>query len=262
MSLDIAVCVKVVPKPEEVTFNKETKTLDRGKAENVLNPPDKNALEAALQLKAEHGGTVSVVSMGPPFAKGFLELCIGMGADAGLLASDRLFAGADTYPTSLVLARAVQALPRFDVVLCGEESADAATGQVPQGIAGWLDVPQVTCVDEVRVHGRTLVARRVLGHATERVAVPLPALVALGAGANVPRFPDFRRVDEAAAAGRVRVVSAADLKLREEEIGLKGSYTLVGGLVEGEATERKRQLVEGDARAKAKAILAAILGPK
>jgi len=260
LSLDIVVCVKIVPKPEEVTFNAETKTLDRGKAENVLNAADKNALEVALELRAKHGGTVSVVSMGPPFARGHLDLCVGMGADRGLLASDRLFAGADTFPTSLVLARAAQKLGHFDLVLCGEESADSATGQVPSGVAEWLGVPQVTSVEELQVEGHNAVAKRDLGSSWEIVAAPLPALIAVVSGANQPRFPRFKLVDESAKAGRVRVMSAADLGLAETEVGLKGSHTIVEGLVAGESVERKHRFVEGTTKEKAKE-LARVLAP-
>lgn len=260
MNLDIVVCVKIVPKPEEVTFNAETKTLDRGKAENVLNAPDKNALEVALELRAKHGGSVSVVSMGPPFARGHLDLCVGMGADRGLLASDRLFAGADTFPTSLVLARAVEKLGHYDLVLCGEESADSATGQVPSGVAEWLGVPQVTSVDEVQVEGPTAVARRDLGSSTEVVVAPLPALIAIVSGANQPRFPRFKLVDGSAKAGRVRVVNAAELGLNETEVGLRGSHTTVEGLVAGEPVERKRHFLDGSTKEQAKG-LARLLGP-
>ncbi len=254
MSLDTVVCIKVVPKPEEVTFNPETKALDRAKAENVLNPPDKCALEAALELKARHGGTVSVVSMGPPFAKAHLALCLGMGADRAALASDRLFAGSDTYPTSRVLAAAVKKMGKWDLVLCGDESADSSTGQVPQGIAEWLGIPQVTFTDRLRLDGGRLLAQRALGAHVETVSAPLPALASVVGGSVEPRFPDFRRVTEAETEGKVVTWSAADLGLQEGEVGLKASYTIVEGLVAGESVERKRRFVEGDVRTKAREI--------
>lgn len=245
MTLDIAVTVKIVPKPDEVKFNPTTRTLDRAQAENILNPTDKHALEAALALRDAQGGTVSVVSMGPPFAAGLLDLCIGMGADRAVLASDRLFAGSDTYPTSLVLARLVQYLPRYDLVVCGEESADAATGQVPGGIAEWLGIPQVTLADGFRMKDGELIARRALGDAFEVVWTSLPALVSMVAGANSPRFPSFRRVDESARMKKVEVVNAAALRLSDKEVGLPGSFTIVDRVVEGAPRERRREFVRG-----------------
>lgn len=258
MTLHIVVSVKVVPKPEEVTLNPETKTLDREAAENVLNPPDKNALEVALGLKDAHGGTVTLISMGPPLFKEYLELCLGMGADRAVLLSDRAFAGADTYPTSLTLARAVEKLGRYDLVICGEESADASTGQVPPGLAEWLDVPQITFADELRVQGGSVIARRALGSSYEVLDAPMPAVVSVVVGSNVPRFPDFDRVEAAAKSGWVQVWTAADLGLRDEEVGLAGSYTIVDDLVEGEPVERKRQFVLGTLEEKVQALTDAL----
>jgi electron transfer flavoprotein beta subunit len=256
--LQIVVSLKVVPKPEEVTLNPETRTLDRAAAENVLNPPDKNALEVALGLKEAHGGTVTLISMGPPLFKGYLELCLGMGADRAILLSDRAFAGADTYPTSLTLSRAVQKLGRFDLVICGEESSDSSTGQVPPGLAEWLGVPQITFVDHVRVQEDSVIARRALGSIYEVLAAPMPAVVSVVVGSNEPRFPDFDRVEMAAHSGWVQVWTAADLDLREDEVGLKGSFTIVDDLVEGEPVERKRHFVEGSLEEKVQALAVAL----
>lgn len=255
MSLDIVVCLKVVPKPEDVTIDPVTKVLDRTKAENILNPPDKNTLELALKLKDTYGGTVAVVSMGPPQTKECLEFCLGMGADQAILLSDRFFAGADTYPTSLVLARAADKVGHFDLVLCGEESADAATGQVPPGVAEWLDVPQITYVNAVKIEGNQVIAKRALGSSYEVVSAPMPALLSVVIGVNTPRFPDFGLVDSAAREGKIEVWTAADLGLTEEEVGLKGSYTTVHELVEGEPVERKRNYLEGDTRQQARALV-------
>ncbi len=258
MTLDIVVCLKVVPKPEEVTLNPETKTLDRAKAENVLNPPDKNALEVALDLKDTYGGTVTIVSMGPPLFKEYLELCLGMGADEAILLSDRAFAGADTYPTSLTLARAIEKLEGYDLIICGEESADASTAQVPPGLAEWLDIPQVTFVDRVGLKGKELIARRALGSSYEVLAAKLPGLISVVVGSNEPRFPDFDRVEEAARSGWVKIWSLADLGLKPEEVGLTGSYTIVHELVEGEPVERKREFVAGDLEEKVSAMAKAL----
>ncbi len=258
MSLDIVVCLKVVPKAEEVRLDPETKTLDRAGAENVLNPPDKNALEAAVRLKSIYGGTITLLSMGPPLFKEFLELCLGMGADRAVLLSDRAFAGADTYPTSLTLARGIQKLGACDLVICGEESADASTAQVPPGLAEWLDMPLLSFVDEVSVEGTTVKARRAMGSSYEVVATPMPAVLSVVVGSNEPRFPDFERVEEAARSGWSKVWTAADLSLEEEEIGLKGSYTIVHELVEGEPVERKREFLTGSAEAQARALAKAL----
>ena len=152
------VCMKIVPRTEEVRFDPQTKTVDRSKAENEINQPDKNALEMALQLKNKHGGDVILLAMGPPFFEAYLRLGIAMGADDAILLSDRAFAGADTYPTSYTIAAAIKKIGNYDLILCGEESSDASTGQVPPGIAEWLNIPQVTYATQLEITGN--LARR------------------------------------------------------------------------------------------------------
>ncbi len=197
---------------------------------------------------------MTLVSMGPPLFKEYLELCLGMGADRAVLLSDRAFAGADTYPTSLTLAKGIQKLEKCDLVICGEESADASTAQVPPGLAEWLDMPLITFTDEVTVEGNAIKARRAMGSSYEVVAAKMPVVLSAVVGSNEPRFPDFERVEEASRSGWVEVWTAADLALKEEDIGLKGSYTIVHELVEGEPVERKRKFLEGTPEEKARAL--------
>ena len=188
--MHIVVCLKPVPNAQDIRINPETKTLDRSAAQNVINPPDLNALELALQLKDKHGAKVTIVSMCPPFGEPFLRECIAMGADDAVLVSDRAFAGSDTYPTSYTLAAAVRRVsalkqgeyhghtpppptqpdgkptppsapwlkgkdkPVFgpvDLVICGEETTDSSTGQTGPGIAEWNRQPQVTYIKDCTV---------------------------------------------------------------------------------------------------------------
>jgi electron transfer flavoprotein beta subunit len=213
----IVVCIKAVPKIEEVTLDPETKMLDRAGVENILNPPDKNAIEMAVSLKEKHGGEVVLLSMGPPFFDAFMRLGVAMGADRMVLLSDRAFAGADTYPTSRTLAKGVECIGKWDLVLCGEETADSSTGQVPPGIAEWLGVPQITYVSELwRENGHVRGKRSVSG-GHETVEVPTPAVVSVELGANSPRFPDFDRLESAKKELRVDVWTAKDVGLKERK---------------------------------------------
>ena len=139
--LHIVVCMKAVPKPEEIRVNRETHLLERANVRTEINPPDMNALEMALELKDKHGGTVDILSMGPPSFEPYLRVGLAMGADHVVLLSDRSFGGADTLATTYTLAQGIRKMKNVDVILCGEESSDGATGQVPQGIAEWLDLP-------------------------------------------------------------------------------------------------------------------------
>jgi electron transfer flavoprotein beta subunit len=247
------VCMKVVPKTEEVRLDPATKTLDRSRAENEINQPDKNALEMALQLKQKHGGDVILLSMGPPIFEPYMRLGIAMGADDAVLLSDRAFAGADTYPTSYTIAAAIRKIGNFDVVLCGEESSDASTGQVPPGIAEWLGIPQVTYVSQIEIAGKTARAKRTIKGGYEVVEAPLPVLASIELGCNSPRFPDFRRKRWAEKELNVTVWTAADLGADPSKIGTKGSHTIVDQLIELSKPSRRMQQIAG--RPEEKAVL-------
>jgi len=248
MTFRVAVTVKIVPKPEEVSLDEETMTIDREDADSQLNPADKNAIEMALELKDEHDDVeVLAVSMGPPFFEEFLEDVIAMGADDAVLLSDRAFAGADTYPTSMVLAAGIEKLGDIDLVLCGEESSDSSTGQVPPGIAEWLDVPQVTYVNEIALADGHLEATRTITGGEERVRIPLPALASVEYGVNDPRFPDFKAKRKAKKEWDPTMWDHDDLDLDESVLGLEGSYTEVAGLESVQAPDRLGEWVEGAA---------------
>jgi len=253
------VCVKIVPKTEEVRLDPSTKTLDRSGAENELNQPDKNAIELALELKERHGGDVILLSMGPPFFEQFLRLGLAMGADDAVLLSDRAFAGADTYPTSYVLATAIRKIGNFDLVLCGEESSDASTGQVPPGIAEWLGIPQITYVSRLEKTGDLVRARRTIRGGYEVVEAPLPILVSVELGSNTPRFPDFRRKRHMDRVFKVKVWDASDLGADPEKIGAQGSHTRVETLVELPKPQRLMQRITGSPSEEATQILAKIM---
>ncbi|HTT45003.1 MAG TPA: electron transfer flavoprotein subunit beta/FixA family protein [Thermoplasmata archaeon] len=237
------VCLKVVPRPEEVRVNLEAKTLERSGVRSVMNPADLNALEAALALRDLHGGRVTVLSMGPPNFEPYLRVAIAVGADDAVLLSDRAFGGADTLATSFTLAAGVKALGGSDLVICGDESSDGGTSQVPQGIAEWLECSQVTYVDRLEVPRLGILrARRSLEDGTETLEVPLPAVVSVLGGANEVRFIDYDRWAEAQQAS-VRVIDAAALGADPSALGLKGSPTVVAGLREVRKPGRRHEVL-------------------
>jgi len=243
--LHTIVCLKVVPKSEEVTIDEQTRTLDRASARSEINSPDMNALEVALQLKSRHGGRVSLVSMGPPMFERFLRLGLAMGADAAFLLSDRAFGGADTLATSLTLAEGIKAIGDFDLILCGDESSDGATGQVPPAIAEWLDLPQVTYANRLKLVDGSLRARRQLHAGFEEVEAHLPCVVSLVQDINEPRFLDFARFEWAMDDAPVTIWSAQDLRLDPSQVGLEGSPTTVAGVSLARGAERRREFISG-----------------
>ena len=133
--LNILVCVKQVPDINLVKMDPVTGSLIRAGVPAILNPLDANALEAAVRVKEAHGGTVTVITMGPDMAKEALRECLAAGADRAVLLSDRAFANADTLATSYVIASAAKLLGAFDLIFCGKESLDGATGQMGSQLA-------------------------------------------------------------------------------------------------------------------------------
>jgi electron transfer flavoprotein beta subunit len=245
--LHTVVCLKVVPKSEEVTVDQETRTLDRSSARSEINGPDMNALEAALAIKEAHGGRISLLSMGPPLFETYLRLGLAMGADAAFLLSDRAFGGADTLATSYALAEGVKGVGDFDLILCGDESSDGATGQVPPGIAEWLNLPQLTYASKLKLSAGLdrLQARRELGGRFEIVESPLPCVVSVKQDINEPRFLDFQRWDWAMNDAPVTIWSAEALGVDVGYVGLAGSPTTVAGVGVSRGADRRREFLSG-----------------
>jgi electron transfer flavoprotein beta subunit len=245
--LHLVVCVKAVPKPEEVGVDPETLRLDRARARNEINPPDMNAMELALTVKDRHSSLVTILSMGPPFFEEPLRACLAMGADRIVLLSDRAFAGADTLATTYTLAQGVRKLGGADLIFCGEESSDGATGQVPSGLAEWLGLPQLTLVTDVKMDLRAgeVQGRREISGGYEVLAVPMPAVISVRTAANEPRFMDFRRKAWAFDEGRVTVWDQDALACDPALIGEPGSPTIVTGLAEAPMRARRREYLTG-----------------
>jgi len=243
--MKIVVCLKITPKIEQVKFDEQKKTIIREGVENEINDADKNALEAALKLKDSVGGTVVVLSMGPPSFEPFLKLAVAMGADDAVLLSDRAFAGADTYATSRVLVAGVEKLKPYDVVLCGEASSDGSTEQVPPSIAEWLGIAHVSYASELGVVGDKVRARREITDGHEVVEVKPPVLASVQLGCNSPRFPDFRRKRWADKEFKLTTFNIQDLGFAPADVGLEGSRTEVTGLSKMRVPERKREYIQG-----------------
>ena len=239
------VCLKVTPKVDQIRFDEVKKAVVREGVENEINDADKNAIEAALLLRDMNGGSVTVMTMGPPSFDLFLKLAIAMGADEAILLSDRTFAGADTYATSRVLAGALEKIKDYDVVLCGEASSDGSTEQVPASVAEWLGIPRVTYSLDIKIDGSKLTAKRSIQGGYETVEASLPALVSVQLGCNSPRFPDFRRKRWAEKEYKSVVWGLADLGLCADDVGLQGSLTSVEGLRKMATPARKAEMIGG-----------------
>ncbi len=245
--LHIVVCVKIVPKPEEILVDPETHLLQRVDTRSEINPPDMNAMEMALSLKDRYGGRISLLSMGPTYFEPNLRVALAMGADHIYLLSDPQFAGADTLATTYTLAEGVRKIGGVDLILCGEESSDGATGQVPPGLAEWLGSSQLTLLTEVSIDQDKRLARgrREIKGGYEVLEVPLPCVISVKTACNEPRFMDFSLRSWAEERDRITIWDADSLATEPDHIGLPGSPTVVTGLAEAPYRDRRREFLTG-----------------
>ena len=245
--LHIVVCVKIVPKPEEIRVDPETHLLKRVDTRSEINPPDMNAMEMALSLKDRYGGRISLLSMGPTYFEPNLRVALAMGADHIYLLSDPQFAGADTLATTYTLAEAIRKIGQVDLILCGEESSDGATGQVPPGLAEWLGSSQLTLLTEVSIDQDKRLARgrREIKGGYEVLEVPLPCVISVKTACNEPRFMDFSLRLWAEERDRITIWDAVSLAAEPDHIGLPGSPTVVTGLAEAPYRDRQREFLTG-----------------
>ena len=176
------VCVKQVPDTAKITADAMTPegTVNRGALPAIFNPEDLYALEAALDVKERFGGTVTVVSMGPPKAATILRDCLYRGADRAILITDRAAAGSDTLATGYILAKAIETIGNYDLIFCGRQAIDGDTAQVGPQCAEKLGIPQVTYMEELLTleQGKVRIKRN-HGNGWEVVECTLPALVSV-----------------------------------------------------------------------------------
>ncbi|OLO29026.1 electron transfer flavoprotein subunit beta [Alkalihalophilus pseudofirmus] len=258
--LHIVACIKQVPDTKIIKMNPKTNTMDRASAPAILNPYDSHAVEEAVRLKNKYGGTVSVLTMGPPPAVKAIKKCIEIGADEGYMISDRAFAGADTLATSYALTCALEKISKIkpiDLILCGKMTIDGDTGQVGPGIARRLDIPPLTSVKkivEVNKEDEFMVVHRKLEDGYEVIQSQLPCLLSVEKEINEVPYSSFPNMLKAARY-EPTIWAVADLDgVDKKQLGLKGSPTIVskvwappkpegGKILEGNSQEKVEQLL-------------------
>ncbi|MDR3602471.1 MAG: electron transfer flavoprotein subunit beta/FixA family protein, partial [Desulfosporosinus sp.] len=144
--MEILVCIKQVPGISKIEVDPITGVLKRDGVDSKMNPYDLYAIETALRIKEQVGGTVKVISMGPPQAQDVIKEAYMMGADEGALVSDRKFAGADVLATAYTISQGVRKMGNFDLILCGKQTTDGDTAQVGPEMAEYLGIPHIANV--------------------------------------------------------------------------------------------------------------------
>ena len=220
--MKILVFVKQVPDTDDVALDPRTGNLKREGVKSTINPLDENAIEAALQLKEAHGGTVCAICMGPPQAEDTLKKALALGCDEAYLLSDRAFGGADTLATSYTLAKAAEKIGEYDLLVFGRHAVDGDTAQTGPATAAHLGLPHVTLVSSVSVDGDYILCDRDLEDCVEKVRVRMPAVIAVTGEINTPRYATPLNIMKAMKKPRV-IWNAADLEADLSRTGVNGS---------------------------------------
>jgi electron transfer flavoprotein beta subunit len=256
--MNIIVCIKQVPDTEhlqEVTINPETNTLEREKIPAIVNPFDSNAVEEAIRIKEKQGGKVTVITMGPPQAEEALRTALAMGADEAILLTDMAFAGSDTWATAKTLAKAIEKIGAYDLILFGKQAIDGDTAQVGPEVAEALSLPQITYASKLEIDGKKVKGRRTVEDAYEEVEAGMPCVVTVTKDINEPRFASVKGLLKAKKTEIIKW-GKDDLALKDKEVGLNGSATQVikiftpprrekGEIIEGDSSDEKTsKLVE------------------
>ena len=245
---NIVVCVKAVPDPKEacnIKIDPDTKTLLRCDVPLVLNPLDKNAMEAALQLKEQFDANITVLSMGPPEAGQIVKECLALGADQGILLSDPAFGGADTLATAFTLAKGIEKIGAYDLIICGMASSDGSTEWVGPEIATFLNLPVVTMVKEiVDCEGTSWKVKASVENGYRLMQVRLPAVFTVTRELNKPRTLSFSGIIKARKK-EISLMGSELLAAPVERLGLKGSPTIVSELSAQPESKKQAEIIAG-----------------
>ncbi len=228
--LQMLVCVKQVPDVDQMKMDPETGTLIRAGVPAILNPLDANALSAALSVKEAWGGEITLITMGPPNAEAVLRECLAVGADRAILVTDRAFGNADTLATSYSITSAAKQYGKYDLIFCGKETLDGATGQMGAQLAERFGSAQVTSarlIKEVDEERQTLIVERELETGVETLEVKMPCLFTMEKTNYPARIPNLKGKMRAKKAEIVTVTANDIPGLDRARIGDPGSPTKV-----------------------------------
>lgn len=244
--MEMIVCIKQVPGTNKVEVDPVTGVLKRDGIDSKMNPYDLFALETALKIKEEKGGSVKVLSMGPPQSKEVIREAYMMGADEGMLLSDRKFAGADVLATSYTISQGIRKYGKYDLIICGKQTTDGDTAQVGPEMAEYLDIPHIANVtDIVEIKEKSIVIKMDMPNSMQVVEVKYPCLITVEKDIFEPRLPSYRRKLETENK-EIEVIGLKDFEDKDEKkYGLNGSPTQVERIFPP-SHDKKQEVWEGN----------------
>ena len=260
--MKILVCMKQVPAGTKVDIDPETGAMKRLSGETRTNPYDLFALEAALQLREKVGGSVTVLTMGPPQAEEMMRDAYTMGADDAVILSDRKFAGADVLATSYALSQGITAIGDIDLIICGKQTTDGDTAQVGPAIAEHLGIPHAAWVSEiVDADSESIQVKQDLVSVSQTSKIPYPCLITVDKDMCVPRLPSYL-LQKQSKARPVKIMTFEDMADQNlSKYGLVGSPTAVEKMFAPPEVE-KQVYFDGDAKEKTKQLFDVLVNKK
>lgn len=241
--MKILVCIKQVPGSTNVEVDPVTGVLKRDGIQSKMNPYDLYAIETALSLTESFGGTVEVITMGPPQAKNVITEAICMGAKCGTVLSDRRFAGADVLATAYTVSQGIKKAGEFDLIICGKQTTDGDTAQVGAEVAEFLKLPNaanVSAVKDIR-DGRVYLTASQDDKIVE-MSIKLPCLISVDGDINTPRLPSYK-VKQSVSDEMIRFLSLDDfVDQNADNYGLSGSATQVERIFPPEKNTEKHSI--------------------
>lgn len=260
--MKILVCMKQVPAGTKVDIDPETGAMKRLSGETRTNPYDLFALEAALQLREKVGGSVTVLTMGPPQAEEMMRDAYTMGADDAVILSDRKFAGADVLATSYALSQGITAIGDIDLIICGKQTTDGDTAQVGPAIAEHLGIPHAAWVSEiVDADSESIQVKQDLVSVSQTSKIPYPCLITVDKDMCVPRLPSYL-LQKQSKDRQVKIMAFEDMADQNlSKYGLVGSPTAVEKMFAPPEVE-KQVYFDGDAKEKTKQLFDVLVNKK
>jgi electron transfer flavoprotein beta subunit len=226
--MNILVCIKQVPGTNKVEVDPVTGVLKRNGVESKMNPYDLYALETALRIREQTGGSITAITMGPGQSAAVIKEAFAMGVDHGALISDRKFGGADVLATSYTISQGIKMLGKFDLILCGKQTTDGDTAQVGPEVSEYLNIPCVSNVSKiVEIQNDAMTVEMDMTTDLEVVKIQYPCLLSVDKDIFMPRLPSYIKKQETKDR-EIRVITLNDLEDKDEKhYGLNGSPTQV-----------------------------------
>jgi electron transfer flavoprotein beta subunit len=246
---NIIVCVKQIADPEAPagSFKVDAaakRVVPASGVSQVISPFDEQAVEAALRIKDDHGGKITVLSLGKDFAMDVIRKPLAMGADELILLQDPAFENGDSRSTAYALAMTVKKIGEYDLIFCGRQAADWDAGQVGSGIAEFLGIPSVTVAQKVELIDSKVKVARVVSDGYEVIEVSTPVLITVSNELGEPRYPKLKGI-MAAARKEVPTWTAQDIGADTSQLGAAGARAELLKLFVP-VKEARCEFIEGD----------------